>query len=382
MFLLPFGLIDKKLICYFINHKSNLVSLEDCMLWKTHIKIAFEVFRSLGIPLSEAEKERLREGVIAPDKWGLSDTPHHYGKEKQIHYYLLESRKYFLRYDLLGAYYYLGVALHYIQDSYVSMASFYPKHHSWETSIDKCNYESNLEKTIRYWLKHDNFERERCLRLATSLANEIQGKDSTLNIATLTGHEQFTSYAKPIIDYNLGFRASYIITKSVLGPRSSPQLNLALKQSFAHHQTLLREREQLASNEIVGMVNQMENLKGKKVTNSGITPKLKNAILSLRLKVKELQTNSKYNSYLQKKHLLKIASKYNKDIDGIMNSQLGWYIFSRSKLDMNIVKSELVPVQNSFRDFITSGRIRSYNIRGKNIVLRRELNEVWLNFES
>lgn len=115
------------------------------MLWKTHIKITFEVFRRLGIPLTE--KERVKEGAISPDKWGLPDLPHHYGKERQIRNYLLLSRKYFLRYDLLGAYYYLGVALHYIQDSYVSMASFYPKHHSWEESIDKCVYESNLEKT-------------------------------------------------------------------------------------------------------------------------------------------------------------------------------------------------------------------------------------------
>ena len=40
------------------------------MLWKTHIRITLEVFRSLGISLSEGEKERLKEGVIAPNKWG------------------------------------------------------------------------------------------------------------------------------------------------------------------------------------------------------------------------------------------------------------------------------------------------------------------------
>jgi hypothetical protein len=52
------------------------------MLWQTHIRIANEVLQRLGIPKSTIEADRLKEGVLAPDKWG--DYPHHYGKSHAI----------------------------------------------------------------------------------------------------------------------------------------------------------------------------------------------------------------------------------------------------------------------------------------------------------
>ncbi len=356
------------------------------MLWKTHIKITFSVFRELGIYLSDDEKERVKEGVIAPDKWGLADTPHHYGKEKKICDYLLLSRKYFLRYDLLGAYYYLGIALHYIQDSYVSMASFYPKHHSWEESIENSTYESDLQKTIRYWLRNNSFERDRCLGIASSLTIEVQGRDNTLYIATLSGHKQLTSYAKPIIDYNLGFRASYLVAKSVLSPRSSTELDFALKQLLKYYENLLHESESSSSTEIIDIVNQVENLKRKKTAKSGFVPKLKNGFLSLKVKVKEFQLNSKYNNYLQKRHLFAVYDRYKEAAKRIINPHIGWYNFHILEKDIRIIKSELIPIQEALRNFdineevlavlIWNGRINCYKIGNKKLVNRREVHLV------
>ena len=113
------------------------------MLWKTHLRITFSVMKRLGIPLSDLEVSKLKEGVIDPDKW--RDYPHHYKKEKEIQNNLWFSRQHLLIDDFPNAYYYLGVALHYVQDSYTSMASFYPNHHSWEESIEKYDVVSNLE---------------------------------------------------------------------------------------------------------------------------------------------------------------------------------------------------------------------------------------------
>ena len=52
------------------------------MLWQTHIRIANEVLQRLGTPKSTIEADRLKESVLAPDKWG--DYPHHYGKSHAI----------------------------------------------------------------------------------------------------------------------------------------------------------------------------------------------------------------------------------------------------------------------------------------------------------
>jgi hypothetical protein len=104
------------------------------MLWKTHIRIRNEVLRRLDINLPSEVYSKFKDGVIAPDKW--EDFPHHYGKSEEIRENLLKSRTYFLRDDLKNSFFYLGVSLHYLQDSYTSMTSFYLKHHSWEEDTE------------------------------------------------------------------------------------------------------------------------------------------------------------------------------------------------------------------------------------------------------
>ena len=93
------------------------------MLWKTHKRVSFEVLRRLGISLSNEVSSKFEEGVLAPDRW--KDYPHHHGKSEDIEQHLIKSRVLFLQGDLPNAFFSLGVALHYIQDSYTSMASFY-----------------------------------------------------------------------------------------------------------------------------------------------------------------------------------------------------------------------------------------------------------------
>jgi hypothetical protein len=174
----------------------------------------------------------------------------------------------------------------------------------------------------------------------------------------------------------LALRASLIVAESVLSSRNNAQIDSALEQSLAYHETLLHNAELSTSKEIVTMANLIVNLKSKRVTKSGIIPKLKNGLLGLRVKVKELQLSSKYNSYLQKKHLLEVSSKYKEAADRIINPQLGWYIFSRSELDLNIVKSELIPVQESFRHFVVDGTISCYSVGNQEIIMKRELKQV------
>ena len=340
--------------------------------------------KRLGIPLSNLESSRLKEGVLDPDKWG--DYPHHYGKERQIQNNLLISRRCFLADDFPNAYYYLGVALHYIQDSYTSLASFYPCHHGWEESIENCGCVSKLEETIQYWLRDNSFERSRCLGLASALSLEVEGKDSTMYIATLSGHEALQSFAKPIIDFNLGFRASYLFAKSVLSPASNLQLNLALKQTLGYHETLLYNAESTFSSQIVEIAKHVENLLSKRITKSGIVPKLKNWWLSLRLETKNYQLKSKYEKYVHKKHLSDVSAKYRGATNAIVNPHLGWYSFSIPELNFNVVKRQLIPLQevakyfmvneDMFRETIRNNSGSSFSINGKEFVERTEVNNI------
>ena len=91
--------------------------------------------------------------------------------------------------------------------------------------------------------------------------------------------------------------------------------------------------------------------------------------LSLRVKVKELHLNNKYNGYIQKKHLLKVYSNYRNETGGIISPHIGWYNYFIPELNLNVVKNELIPIQDSSRTFsvdvvelVNSGRISSYRI--------------------
>jgi hypothetical protein len=354
------------------------------MLWKTHIRISFEVMKRLGIPLSNLEASRLKEGVIEPDKWG--DYPHHYRKEREIQNNLLLSRRYFLADDFPNAYHYLGIALHYIQDSYTSMASFYPSHHSWEESIEKCDVVFNLEETIQYSLRDNGFERSRCLELANVLSHEVQGKDITMYIATLSGHEVSQTYAKPIVDFNLGYRASYLVTKSVLSPTYNAQLDLALKQSLAYHETLLHNAESIFSAEIVEIAKQLEGLRSRRVSKSGIIVGIKNWVLTLRIEVKNYQLNSKYQKYVDKKHLSEISLRYEEATRVDVNPYIGWYKFSIPELNYNVVKSQLISLQevakyfmvdeNVFDEMLRKNFFSIFSLGGKKFVRRIEINKI------
>ena len=84
--------------------------------------------------------------------------------------------------------------------------------------------DGELEKTINYSLIDNNFQRDRCVRIADYLSREVEGRDNTFWAATLSGQYKSTRSAKPVVDYNLGRRASYVVAKSVLSSKNSPVL--------------------------------------------------------------------------------------------------------------------------------------------------------------
>jgi hypothetical protein len=232
------------------------------MLWKTHVRISFEVLRRLGISLSNEVAQSFKNGILAPDQW--KDYPHHHGKSENIKEHLMKSRGYFLQDDLPNAFFHLGVALHYIQDSYTSMASFYPKHQSWEESIEYANFTYDFEKTIPYSLKNKWYERDRCLKLANTLSKKAQGRDNTLYMATLSGHATSKSFSKPIVDLNLGLRASYVVTESVFSSKNCPDLENKLRDELSNYEALMRTAEVELSNKIIRFANERDYLKKTK----------------------------------------------------------------------------------------------------------------------
>ena len=352
------------------------------MLWKTHLRISFEVLGRLGISLSNEVAQSFKNGILAPDQW--KDYPHHYGKSENIKELLMKSRGCFLQDDFPNAFFHLGVALHHIQDSYTSMASFYPKHHSWEEDIEYANFTYDLEKTITDSLSNKWYERDRCLQLANILSKKAQGRDDTLYKATLSGYASSKSFAKPIVDLNLGLRASYVVTESVLGSKNCPALENKLRDVLSNYEVLMRTAEVELSNRIIRLANERDDLKKRKVPQSGIVSKIKNWILGIRIKLKDSAVNSNSNYHTQQKHLKKVIREYIRTANITVTPYSGWYNFQIPKISPNVVNRELLSVQeiaevsgeneHVLRESLNRVNVSTCHVGNRELVRRAELN--------
>jgi len=266
------------------------------MRWATHIRISFEVLRRLGIYLSDEDYQSYKKGILAPDTWDERDFPHHYGKSKRIREFLMASRGHFLQNDRRNAFYDLGVALHYIQDSYTSMPSRpLELHQIWEEDMEDVDFTDDLDKTITYSLGNRRHERDRCLQLANILSKEAQGRDITLYMATLSGLAPSWSQNSPEVDLNLALRASYVVVKSVLDAKNCPALESQLKSELSDHEALMRTAEMELSDKITRLVDEREDLRKRKVPQAGIVSKMKNWFLGIRIAFKNSAAKSNYN---------------------------------------------------------------------------------------
>lgn len=354
------------------------------MLWKTHLRISFEVLRRIGVSMSSEESLRFKAGVLAPDQW--QDYPHHHGKSEAIRRNVMYARQCYLQDNLLDAFYYLGVALHYIQDSYTSMASFYPKHQSWEQDIEDSNYVYDLKEKINYYLRNNKYQRDRCLWLVDALSREVQGKDDTLYVATLTGHEESQSYAKPIVDFNLALRASYVVSKSVLSSKNYPVLESQLGDALLQYEALLRNAEIELSDKIISLIEERDQLTNKRVTPTGIVSKIKNWITGVRIGFKDKAAISKYNDYVNRKHLANVANIYRDETDRIVAPYLGWYNIHVPEINIFIVDRDLLSINEietffglnkiSFEETVKWGNAATYHLGSTELIRRPELNRI------
>lgn len=357
------------------------------MKWSTHIRISREVLERLGIRLNDAEDERLRTGLIAPDEW--KDYPHHYGKSLQIQDYLRRARGAFLNKDLLNAYYNLGVALHYIQDSYSSYPSFLNsernKHEQWEEWIDEAYYSNNIHGTINN-LKNRS-EINRCSWLADELIKSVQGPEDTIRVATLNGQKKTVdSITSPIVDFNLAYRASFTVCESIFGPTELPDIEIQLTNQVKYYEKTLVEEELRVSAAVLRLAGERDSLYGSKVQKSGFVAKIKNWITDRRLAKNEVEIISHLHDYFGRSHLMAVADRYYTDAERYSRNYVGWYAFKIPELKIDVVTSELIPFDVASRTLgvdndhlnelfrsVSASRIR---IQNYDIVTRSMMNEL------
>lgn len=355
------------------------------MLWSTHIRIAHEVLRNLGIPKNSQEAMSLREGIITPDNW--RDFPHHHNKEKEIREHLLEARRLFLEDDLINACFHLGVALHYIQDSYTSLTSRSEHHTRWEEQMDQAYFTNNLSQLVENAF-HDRPDRfKEYQAYAEMLSQSIEGKESTLNVATMPG-PGFTfwgrDWGKPHVDVNFALKASNLISKAVFARKDSLKLQKDLDITRSICEKKLQETESFFTNRIVELIRKRDDLVKEK-TKGGTFQILRNWFLTFSSKIQEFRAKRKFGKYLQQKHLQDVLSKYRKNVKSLVAPHYLWYTYNIPPIELDVVKKELLKLseaiehmrikENVFRELIDRKKISCYRLDGRELIRRTEITQ-------
>lgn len=352
------------------------------MLWKTHIRIAYEILFRLGLPKSTPEANQLREGSIAPDKW--KDYPHHEGKSEEIKFRLLNSRKFYLKNDLNKAYFELGVALHYIQDGFTTLTSRSKHHSRWEQQIEQAYFTNDLQYLVDKAFKYDSNRKQEYYRYIRALSNDVKGRDDTLRIASMQGpgisHRQTRRYGKPYVDLNFALRASYIIAKSVLSSKHNPDLQKKLYENEKDYETKLRETETQTAKELIELIDKYNVLTSQE--NEGFFKSLINKIHTWTTKIK---TDRNLDRYVRKEHLRKVNNQYQNVVNTITSAHSGWYNYFVPTLDITSVQKELLSKQevteefmikeSTLNDLLNKRNLSTYIFKNKELFKRIQLED-------
>lgn len=353
------------------------------MLWKTHIRIANEVLFKLGISKSSVEANRLREGSVTPDKW--KDFPHHHSKSGKIKKYVLEARRLFLSDDLAEACFCLGVSLHYIQDSYTSLSSRSRHHIRWEQQIEESYFTGDLERLVERAFHNRLDRREEYTKYARTLSNKIEGKEDTLQIATMHAFWGNQIWGKPYVDLNFALKASLTVAKSVFGAKTNPKLQAELIHVLEEHQAILEKTEILFAEKLVELVKKSDELEKRKVKD-GFFRIVRNCFLTISSKIHDFRAKRKLNQYEQKKHLERVLKRHQDTVKKIIEPHRNWYNIDVPQLDIHIIEKELLSMQeasecfgtseNIIKGLIETGKLSSYFLKDQELIRKSELEQV------
>ena len=365
------------------------------MLLKTHIRICNRILDELKVPLSCKDASRLKNGVVEPDKQRTQYESHHYGRSYDIEKYIVAARRSFLQNDYRNAYFYLGFALHYIQDAYTSVPIYksynnqrHPNnriwHQNYEQGIDEAPFVSDVERMIQHVFHDDYSQLSKYSALARRLSENVEGRDVTLRAATLVGDMPSEKCGKPVIDLNIALKASYVVSKSVLGPTNCPQLEAILMAKLKEYERLLQSREFSLSTEIAGLARQRDFLKGKIVQGSGFVRMVKNWFYGVRVKSCIRRIDDKILDYNSQGHLQRVAGEYKRTANLLKSRYEDWYTVSIPVINFGIVKKEILTIgevsthlgfdADSIRSLLSNDDHSCFFVGNRELVLRSELN--------
>jgi len=335
------------------------------MLGSTHVKITNEALVELNVDLPLEIKSELLRGVVFPDKEkkrnGTRES-HHYGRSRDIGDHLVKARYCLINGDQADSFFYLGVTLHYIQDSYVTCRSTNgDRHFEYERKMDDYYPNPDIEGSIRTYLSNQQHLMNGCLRMAQTLKNDdIKGAKQTLSIARLNARDRPHDHeATGVIDYTLSYLATLAVLRAViLDPIKHPQLDFDLNMLHQNSEKRLNEIEIQLSNSLINKIEERNRLAGSKKQSNRIVARIKNWLLKRKIGGLDQEIRSMNDLYFNRHHLQPLIYDYLMQAERIAHLYDGWYAYKIKEIDISRIPQTIDRVQMANDIFGTVGIVK------------------------
>ncbi len=335
------------------------------MLGSTHMKITNEALEELNVDLPSEIRSELLRGVVFPDdekKRNGTRESHHYGRSREIGDHLVKARSSLVSGDQANSFFLLGVALHYIQDSYVTCRSTNgERHFEYERKMDDYFANPEIEGSIRTYLSNQQYLMNGCLRMAQALKNDdIKGAKQTLSIARLNARDRPHDHeANGVIDYTLSYLATLAVVRAViLDPIKHPQLDYDLNRLHQDSEKGLNEIEIQLSNSLINKIGERNLLASSKNQSDSIIARIKNWMLKRKISRLDQEIRSMNDQYFKRGHLQPIIYDYLMQAERIAHPYDGWYAYKIKEIGISTIPQMIDRVQMPNDIFGTVGIFR------------------------
>jgi hypothetical protein len=254
-------------------------------------------------------KEELRNGSVHPHKEGVS-VPHYKGREDDIELFIRKARRFMIDKKPKDAIFYMGIALHYIQDKWTTLDNSHKKHEDYTTLISKT-------KILPYGSDLSGYYPILSERAFEQYENIVSCYNQTsLDIEKIF---QIIRQWKPIessafLDLNMAYRISYKVSEIVLQPTKHKEYEKLVKDLFNEYEEKITARDQEEREKLEIKREEFESIKEEK----GLL-----VFISRHFAKKRLETATK--KYDEQYHLKDLYKQFNNDFNEISAPYRDWY---------------------------------------------------------
>jgi hypothetical protein len=275
------------------------------MKWEAHTRTAQKILADFDAYHFQKYEKDLINGIIYPDS---NDPKPHRGREEAIQENIMRARERRLEYNPSDSFFYLGMAFHYIQDSWVGMDPDHEDYSKYEKLIDKNTILGLGDDLFRYYPVTRNRVYKQFKDYDARLSTPLKNPEDMFKLASSVPPFESTAF----LDLNLSYRVCHRVAEMVLKPMLKASLDENLSKIHVEYTEKLvdiehKEREILYKLEAYvgvesqGLLSGVENWKRKQALDK------------------------RYAAYGKGAHLKKIFKAYSMESGALAKPFVDWY---------------------------------------------------------